>query len=564
MKSSLNETELRATAEAQLLENPRAQSLALAAEAPAQELLHELQVYQIELEMQNAALRETQIALEASRDRYIDLYEFAPVAYLTLYPDDQIAQINLTGAALLGRERKALKKKHLVSFVAQADRDEWRRFFKRSKENIGKTTTELAIQRGDGTFFNAQINVIVQAEKCDTLVTLTDIDDRISIELRLRESEERWRFAIEGHGDALWDWDVTAGTIYRSIRYLLLLGMSDAPTICSIKESETSIHPEDRAVIRETNRRLLYGTTSEELGECRLQRQDGETVWISYRCHVMQRDAAGRATRVIGTMRDISQRKQRQRQMDLQIGRLSHQARLLALGEMASATAHEINQPLTAIASYAAACARRLNDRPSALNIVRRIEQQALRAGQIVWRMRDFAKLRNTERQALQMDKLVADVFEWLSWDRRSKGIELSSTIPADFPALQIDRVQIEQVLLNLIWNGIQAMADLPAMATIKLGATLDAARKEAIISVADHGCGLPDQIALDIFAPFATNKPDGLGLGLSISRSIIEQHHGRLWSAPRAGGGSIFSFSLPLAEAPLPPASDPLPAIED
>ena len=308
----------------------------------------------------------------------------------------------------------------------------------------------------------------------------------------------------------------------------------------------------------------MYGTTSEELGECRLQRQDGETIWISYRCHVMQRDAAGRATRVIGTMRDISQRKQRQRQMDLQISRLSHQARLLALGEMVSATAHEINQPLTAIASYAAACARRLNDRPSALNIVRRIEQQALRAGQIVWRMRDFAKLRNTERQAVQMDTLVADVFEWLSWDRRSKGIELSSTIPADFPALQIDRVQIEQVLLNLIWNGIQAMADLPAMATIKLGATLDAARKEAIISVADHGCGLPDQIALDIFAPFATNKPDGLGLGLSISRSIIEQHHGRLWSAQRAGGGSIFSFSLPLAEAPLPPASDPLPAIED
>jgi PAS domain S-box-containing protein len=557
MSSSQNKQQLRAAAEARLPAPPEETR-------PAANLLHELQVHQIELEMQNEALRQAQNALEASRDRYVDLYELAPLGYLTLAPDGLIKQINLTGTTLLGLERKDLLQKRFAEFINPQDRDRWSRLFQQAKRIFGKTNVELMMQRSDGTIFHARIDVIVHAEECDALVTLTDISERISIELRLKESEERWRFAIEGHGDALWDWDVTAGTIYRSIRYLLLLGTSDTPTICSVAESETSIHPEDRAVIRETNRRLLYGTTSEELGECRLQRQDGETIWISYRCHVMRRDAAGRAERVIGTMRDISQRKQRQRQMDVQIGKLSHQARLLALGEMASATAHEINQPLTAIASYAAACARQLSDRPSALDIVQRIEQQALRAGQIVWRMRDFAKLRNTERQAVRMYALVADVFEWLSWDHRSNSIELSSTIPADFPALQIDRVQIEQVLLNLIWNGIQAMADLPARATIKLGATLDAARKEAIISVADRGCGLPDQIALDIFAPFASNKRDGLGLGLSISRSIIEQHQGRLWSAPRAGGGSIFSFSLPLAEAPLPPASDPLPAIED
>lgn len=541
MSSFKNEQQLRAAAEAQL-------PAPLGEERPAASLLHELQVHQIELEMQNEALRQAQKALEASRDRYVDLYELSPLGYLTLAPDGLIKQINLTGTTLLGRERKNLLQKRFAAFIDPQDHDRWCRLFQHAKKTFEKRNTELMMQRGDGTIFHTRLDIVVHAEGNDALITLTDISERILIELRLKESEERWRFAIEGHGDALWDWDVKAGTIYRSIRYLLLLGASDTPTICSIKESETSIHPEDRTAIRETNRRLLHGTTSEEVGECRLQRQDGETAWISYRCHVMCRDAAGRAERIIGTMRDISKRKQRQRQMDVQIGKLSHQARLLALGEMASATAHEINQPLTAIASYAAACARQLNNRPSALDIVQRIEKQALRAGQIVWRMRDFAKQRNTERQTVRVDALVADVFEWLSWDRRANGVEFSSTIPADLPTLQIDRVQIEQVLLNLIWNGIQAMADLPARATIKLDATLDAARNELIITVADRGCGLPDQIALDIFAPFATNKPDGLGLGLSISRSIIEQHHGRLWSAPRAGGGSIFSFSLPVA----------------
>lgn len=556
-----NKKQLRAAAEVRLPKAPKDAR-------PVADLLHELQVHQIELEMQNEALRQAQKALEASRDRYVDLYELSPLGYLTLTPDGLIEQINLTGSSLLGRERKNLLQKRFAAFIAQQDRDRWTRIFQQAKKIFGKAHAELMMQRGDGTVFYARLDIVVHAGESealvDALVALTDISERKSIEFRLKESEERWRFAIEGHGDALWDWDVTAGTVYRSIRYLMLLGTTNTQNICSVEDSVKNVPPEDRAALREANLRLLRGTTSEEFGECRLQRQDGETIWVSYRYRVMRRDAAGRATRVIGTMRDISLRKQRQRQMDIQIGKLSHQARLLALGEMASATAHEINQPLTAIASYAATCARQLSDRPGALDIVRRIEKQALRVGQIVWRMRGFAKLRNTERQAVRLDALMADVIEWLSWDSRSNDVEFVLSIAADLPALKIDRIQIEQVLLNLIWNGIQAMADLPTRATITLGATLDATRNEVIITVADRGCGLPDQIALDIFAPFATNKPDGLGLGLSISSSIIEQHHGRIWSAPRAGGGSIFSFSLPLAAAPLPPASDPLPAIED
>lgn len=388
-------------------------------------------------------------------------------------------------------------------------------------------------------------------------VVRRDISERMLNELRLRESEERWRFAVEGHGDALWDWNVATRTAYRSVRFLILLGIPDSPSLCTVEELTASIHPADILLIAEQNKDLLRGITSEATGECRLQGQDGEIIWVAYRCCVMRRDAEGNAERVIGTIRDISRRKRRQQEMDVQMGKLSHQARLLALGEMASATAHEINQPLTAIATYASACARQLDDRPRSQDIVRRIEAQALRAGQIVWRMRDFAKRRRTRSQPVKLEALVTDVFEWLSWDRRANEITLESTISADLPAASVDRIQIEQVLLNLIWNGIQAMSDMPFKKIIEVGATLNAAKNGIIVTVADRGCGLPSHVALDLFTPFVTSKPDGLGLGLSISRTIISQHGGMLWSAPREGGGSVFSFSLPLNDIQAPAETD-------
>jgi two-component system NtrC family sensor kinase len=178
MKSSLNETELRATAEAQLLENPRAQSLALAAEAPLQALLHELQVHQIELEMQNEALRQAQVELAASRDRYVDLYEFAPLGYLTLDSHGLITQINLIGAALLGRERKTLLQKRFASFVVRDDQDRWTRHCMGCTSGKGRDHTELSLQRGDGTLFLAQLECMRAAADGGLRLTLTDITER--------------------------------------------------------------------------------------------------------------------------------------------------------------------------------------------------------------------------------------------------------------------------------------------------------------------------------------------------------------------------------------------------
>lgn len=174
MKPGQNEAELRAAAEARLLLKPQTH----AAETSTQNLLHELQVHQIELEMQNEALRQTQIALETSRDRYVDLYEFAPLGYLTLDSHGLITQINLTGAALLGRERKMLLQKRFTTFVAHADQDHWTRHFMSLSSGKEQGYTELTLQRGDGTLFHAQIDCVKAALDGGLRLALTDITER--------------------------------------------------------------------------------------------------------------------------------------------------------------------------------------------------------------------------------------------------------------------------------------------------------------------------------------------------------------------------------------------------
>lgn len=379
------------------------------------------------------------------------------------------------------------------------------------------------------------------------MIIRRDITERMLSQERLKESEERWRFAVEGHGDALWDWDLITNNVYRSMRLLELCGTPDAPSTCPLSVLVQFVHPDDLSLVSDKFRFVLNGREAEVVGECRILREDGEMRWISFRCHVMRRNSNNKVERIIGTVRDISLRKRRQREMDIQMSKLSHQARLLSLGEMASATAHEINQPLTAIASYASACLRQLADRPKVQAIVQRIEEQALRAGTIVWRMRDFAKLRTTQRQKIALSGLIVDIFDWLAWDRRAQDCELISHIPIDLPDVFADRVQIEQVLMNLIGNGIEAMVDMPEKHVIEVAASLNVAKNEITVSVADRGCGLPEHVLAESFSPFVSSKPDGLGLGLSISRSIVSLHGGQLWAEARAGGGSIFYFSLPL-----------------
>lgn len=378
------------------------------------------------------------------------------------------------------------------------------------------------------------------------MISRRDVSERVFAEQRLRESEARWRFAIEGHGDALWDWNVDAGTIYRSPRWLELLMLPMHRATVAIDEHSTVFFDDDFSDLKNDLRQLLAGNVDELKGECRLCRSDGELIWVGYRCRVMERNARGKPKRVIGTMNDITQARLHYQALETQLDRISHSGRLLALGEMATTIAHEINQPLAVITSYSGVMARKTADFPELNLIAQRVEEQALRAGQIVWRMRQFGRHQNMALSAVDVKNLIEESLDWIKLDTGSFGVELSTRYPVFTPAIWADRIQIQQVLLNLLRNAVQSMHDNSGKRVVQVRVRHDEPRREVVIEVADRGCGLPSQVAFDVFKPFFTTKTDGLGLGLSISQSILARHNGRLWSKEREGGGTIFSFSIP------------------
>jgi two-component system sensor kinase FixL len=221
------------------------------------------------------------------------------------------------------------------------------------------------------------------------------------------------------------------------------------------------------------------------------------------------------------------------------------------MGEMAAALAHELNQPLTAVANWAEA-ARRLLDtdtpenRTKALDFMDKAIGQADRAGQIIRRLRNFVGKGDTEARAQDPNALVeeATALALVGGGAREHGVRVVLELGSDLPAVLVDKVQIQQVVINLVRNAIEAMA---AVAVRQL--TIATSRGDGVVdvSVLDTGPGLAPEVAEQLFQPFVTTKRQGMGIGLSICRSIIDKHGGRLRALPRRDGGMIFSFTIPI-----------------
>jgi signal transduction histidine kinase len=232
---------------------------------------------------------------------------------------------------------------------------------------------------------------------------------------------------------------------------------------------------------------------------------------------------------------------------------LAHAARLHTLGEMAAGLAHELNQPLAAIVNYGRGCALRLRagevEREQLIEVIEEMSEQALRAGEVLRRIREFARTGALHRERLDPAELVREAARLAEVDARRLGVAMRLESSAT-PPVEVDRIQVEQVILNLVRNGFEAM-EAPARGLRELSIrTSTTAHGEVEISVSDTGAGLPEGVAARVFDPFFTTKPDGLGLGLAISRSIIEAHGGRLWTS-NGGPGATFHFTLPPAVGP-------------
>jgi two-component system sensor histidine kinase DctS len=281
--------------------------------------------------------------------------------------------------------------------------------------------------------------------------------------------------------------------------------------------------------------------------ETRFRHRDGHLVdVVVYTAPLI--DATGKQRGWMSSLIDVTERKRIEALTREQEAKLQQTTRLTAMGEMASTLAHELNQPLMALSSYASA-AKQLAMQPEQRGLLDstldKIAEQAQRAAQVIRRVREFVRKRSPELEACDINDVIDDAVGLIEADAAARGIRLTAHLLAEPLVLQADRILLEQVLINLVRNGMDACADQPAeRRTVTISAM--ATPEQLHIEVVDTGCGISPEQAAHLFEAFHTTKPMGMGIGLSICRSIIENHRGKLTFTPNPAGGAMFHFTLP------------------
>ena len=282
--------------------------------------------------------------------------------------------------------------------------------------------------------------------------------------------------------------------------------------------------------------------------------KDGTRVPVSVMRVPVTSEAEGSRTAEYAIYRDISDRKQAEEALRKAQGELAHVTRVTTLGEMAASIAHEVNQPLAGIVTNANACRRWLvgatPNLDEAREAVGRILRDGNRASDVIAHIRALVRKTDTQKERLDMNQAVQEVINLTQHEAMRKGLALRTELAHDLPLVLGDRVQLQQVILNLVMNGVEAMAsvaDRPREVFIR---SRQHESDKVLVAVQDSGVGIDRENLGKIFDAFYTTKPQGMGMGLAISRSIVENHGGRLWAIPNDGPGATFAFALPCETA--------------
>ena len=360
----------------------------------------------------------------------------------------------------------------------------------------------------------------------------------------LRTSEERFRTMFEHApiGVVTLEGDGRLRQVNQSFATMLGYGRSDLE---GVSIADVTVW-EDRARSVDMYRKLRDGEISEGQFEKRYVRRDGAVV-PAHVAVAAVRDGSGRFSYALGMVQDVSDRVRAEERASEHREQLAHVLRVSTMGEMAAQLAHELNQPLGAIVNYANGACTRLRDRgaePEMVDAVARIAAEGMRAAQIIGRVRQFLRRSAGLRESADVNELVRDAASLLETDARRAGIPVRLRLDPGLPAISLDRIQVEQVILNLLRNALDAMNAAPRP-DHELVAETAAHNGFVEVRVRDTGIGVLPDTADRIFDAFFTSKPNGLGMGLSISRSIVEAHGGKLSAVANGDRGMTFAFSL-------------------
>lgn len=379
--------------------------------------------------------------------------------------------------------------------------------------------------------------------------SITDIAGRKRAHEALRESEERFRTLSSSAPLGIFTADAAGLCTWVNPRYRAILGLGFDETLGV--GWMRAVHPDDAAHVVEEWRRATAAAEPATF-EFRVVRQtDHRILW----CHAQiapMHSEDGRTVGHVGSAQDVTERKDAEERARKDREALAHSSRLCTLGEMSATFAHEVNQPLTAIATAAGVLqySGAASD-PAAAAAVALIADQSRRAGDIIRRIRAYAHAAQPNLVALGAGKLLADALAMFNYESKLQGYEIRiEAAPA--ARIRADALQISQVVINLVRNAIDATAGLERARRV-ITVQAEVLSESAVrVGVHDRGPGIPPDRLEAVFQPFFTTKSDGLGLGLAICRSIVEAHSGKLWAQPRAEGGASFLFTLPAAPEPL------------
>lgn len=376
-------------------------------------------------------------------------------------------------------------------------------------------------------------------------------DERKHAEKKLQESEAYLAEAQKLSHTGTWARVAGTGEVrYWSEECYRLMGFEPHSGPAQFETFLERVHPDDRAKVRDIAERALREKTDYEL-DYRIVHPDGNIRNIRTIGHPVL-SPSGDIVEFVGTVMDVTDRRQAERERERlrqALGDLAHINRVTMMGELTASLAHEVNQPIAAAVTDAKTCVRWLTrdhpDLEEAREAASRTVKDATRAGEIINRIRLIFKKGTSQWEPVDVNETIREMVMLLSNEAARYSVSIRTELAEKLPEVMGDRVQLQQVMMNLMINGIDAMKEVDAARTL----TIKSQRAEdgqLVVSVSDSGVGLPVLEAGQIFDPFFTTKLDGTGMGLRISRSIVESHGGRLWADKPSPRGASFYFSLP------------------
>jgi PAS domain S-box-containing protein len=527
-------------------------------------LLLDLRAHQVEVERQSRALRAAEQALAHSRDRYARLFDLAPLGYVVFDAQGHIKEINLAAARMLGRPRATLTEAPFAAFLEPGEAGAFLTHVQRVLTSEPSEAAEITVVRlhraGGSRLLQIRSSPRQGEDGPECFAALVDITVEEEARRRQRQSDrlrqavldalpaevavldargciiavnQAWRqFAEENGGSA-------------ALREGIGVDYLAACRHLQGKDADAAGRIADRLEA------LLAGSLSRFVHEYPCHAPDRQRWFAVIAAPVRSRPAAAVVVHFDITARKLAEERARHATETMAQG-----ARINAVGTLAVSLIHELTQPLSAAGFYSgtavALLARGTDDRDRLTQVLNGVDDQIKRTADILQRLREFIRRHPMHTKQARLDEIFAEALELVRWFAADREVDLKMANPAPATAVMADPLQIAQVLVNLICNSIQA---IDASGSPRRTVAVSAAQRadEVEVTVRDTGPGLPADRFDALFDIFNTSKGEGLGMGLAISREIVEAHDGKLWAEPPAPGGAVFHFTLPRARPTEP-----------